>query len=126
MSNPHQDWNTVIIHGKNIVSKNKKTTKKPKSKVNSNTTNDKNMRKLDDEQDSFKHERVSKKVTTAIMQGRMAKKLTQANLAAALSLKVDIIRSYESGKAIPNNLILTKMQKILGVKLTGLNKGTKK
>ena len=68
----------------------------------------------------------TKKVTTAIMQGRMAKKLTQANLAAALSLKVDIIRSYESGKAIPNNLILTKMQKILGVKLTGLNKGTKK
>jgi len=61
------------------------------------------MRKLDSEQETFRHEKVSKEVKTAIMQARTAKKLTQAQLAQQLNQKLDVVQSYESGKAIPNN-----------------------
>ena len=34
--------------------------------------------------------------------------------------KPQIIQEYESGKAIPNQQILAKLERILGVKLRGL------
>jgi len=83
----------------------------------------------------------------AIMQARMDKKLTQAQLAqvplshsltskltlnfsSGLALnffpllqvineKPQIIQEYESGKAIPNQQIIGKLERALGVKLRG-------
>ena len=54
------------------------------------------------------------------MQGRLAKKMTQAQLAQQINEKQQIIQEYESGKAIPNQQILSKLERILGVKLRGL------
>lgn len=44
----------------------------------------------------------------------------QAQLAQQINEKPQIIQEYESGKAIPNQQILSKMERILGVKLRGL------
>jgi putative transcription factor len=33
--------------------------------------------------------------------------------------KPQVIQEYESGKAIPNNQIITKLERVLGVKLRG-------
>ena len=54
------------------------------------------------------------------MQGRLAKKMTQAQVAQMINEKPQIIQEYESGKAIPNQQILAKLERILGVKLRGL------
>ena len=54
-----------------------------------------------------------------IMQARTAKKMTQAQLGQAINEKPQTVQEYESGKAIPNNQILAKMERALGVKLRG-------
>jgi putative transcription factor len=78
------------------------------------------MGKLENETDELQHKKVNTEVKKAIMQGRLAKKLTQAQLAQQINEKPQIIQEYESGKAIPDQKILSKMERILGVKLRGL------
>ena len=78
------------------------------------------MGKLENESEELSHKRVGDAVKKAIMQGRLAKKLTQAQLAQQINEKPQIIQEYESGKAIPNQQVLSKLERILGVKLRGL------
>ena len=53
------------------------------------------------------------------MQGRLAEKLTQAQLAQQINERPQVVQEYESGKAIPNQQILAKLERVLGVKLRG-------
>ncbi|PWA42663.1 multiprotein bridging factor 1A [Artemisia annua] len=78
-----------------------------------------NTRKLDEETENLTHEKVPSELKKAIMQGRTDKKLTQAQLAQMINEKPQIIQEYESGKAIPNQQIITKLERALGVKLRG-------
>ncbi len=73
-------------------------------------------RKLE-ETEELKHQKVDKSLSKAIMQARMAKKMTQKELATAINEKPQVIGEYESGKAIPNGAIIVKMERKLGVKL---------
>ena len=57
-----------------------------------------------------------------IQQARMAKSLTQKQLATLINEKPNVVAEYEQGKAIPNNQILGKLERKLGVKLRGLKK----
>jgi putative transcription factor len=52
------------------------------------------------------------------MQARLAKKMTQAQLAQAINEKPQVIQEYESGKAIPNGAILNKLSRALGTTLS--------
>lgn len=65
------------------------------------------------------NERVPTELKKAIMQARMDKKLTQAQLAQLINEKPQIIQEYESGKAIPNQQIIGKLERALGAKLRG-------
>lgn len=78
-----------------------------------------NTKKLDDETEVLAHERISGELKKNIMQARLDKKLTQAQLAQQINEKPQIIQEYESGKAIPNNQIIGKLERVLGVKLRG-------
>lgn len=51
------------------------------------------------------------------MQARMAKKMTQKDLATAINEKPQVVAEYESGKAIPNPQIIAKLERSLGTKL---------
>jgi putative transcription factor len=55
----------------------------------------------------------------AIQTARMEKQLTQKDLAQKTNEKPSVIQDYESGKAVPNPQILSKFERILGVKLRG-------
>ena len=57
-----------------------------------------------------------------IQQARMAKSLTQKQLATLINEKPNVIAEYEQGKAIPNHQILGKLERKLGVKLRGKKK----
>jgi putative transcription factor len=60
---------------------------------------------------------VSSELKKQIQQARLAKGLTQAQVAQAINEKPQVINEYESGKAIPNPQILSKLSRVLGVKL---------
>ncbi|KAL6543322.1 Multiprotein-bridging factor 1a [Orobanche hederae] len=64
-------------------------------------------------------EKVPTELKKAIMQARMDKKLTQAQLAKMINEKPQVIQEYECGKAIPNQQIICKLEKALGAKLRG-------
>lgn len=53
----------------------------------------------------------------AITQARLARKLTQADLARLINERPQIIQEYESGRAIPNPAIMLKLDKALGTHL---------
>ena len=72
-----------------------------------------NAKKLDLEEETFKLPKVTLSMSKRIAQARCEKKLTQKELANILSLPSKIIQNYEAGKAIPNAVILNKIEKAL-------------
>ena len=75
-----------------------------------------NARKIE-ESEELKHNKVDRNLSKAIQQARMAKKMTQKELATKMNEKPQVVGEYENGKAIPNGQIISKMERILGVKL---------
>jgi len=73
-------------------------------------------RKLE-ESEELKHAKVDKSLSKAIMQARMAKKMTQKELATAINEKPQVVAEYENGKAIPNGQIIVKIERKLACKL---------
>ena len=61
--------------------------------------------------------KVDKSLSKAIQQARMAKKMTQKELATKINEKPQVIGEYENGKAIPNGQIIVKIERALGCKL---------
>jgi len=70
-----------------------------------------------------KIETVSLSVGKLIMKGRNDKGMTQKDLATRINEKPQVINDYEAGRAIPNNQILSKIERAVGLKLRGDNKG---
>lgn len=58
-------------------------------------------------------------VSRAIQQGRQAKGISQKDLATKINEKPQIVNDYEAGRGIPNNIILGKMERVIGIKLRG-------
>lgn len=52
---------------------------------------------------------------------RLAKEpaMTQKDLATRVNEKPSVINDYESGRAVPNQQVLAKLERALGVKLRG-------
>lgn len=76
-----------------------------------------NLSKLDAETDVLSHATVSLSLSMSIQKARIAKKWSQAQLAQAINEKPAVINQYESGKALPNNQIISKIERALGTKL---------
>uniref|UniRef100_A0A7S0KTA1 HTH cro/C1-type domain-containing protein n=1 Tax=Micromonas pusilla TaxID=38833 RepID=A0A7S0KTA1_MICPS len=126
-----QDWNQVVLTkkrptgGMNGVPKSADAARRMGMQVQTVKKqgagyNAQRMGKLENETEELSHAKVGGGVKKAIMQGRLAKKMTQAQVAQMINEKPQIIQEYESGKAIPNQQILAKLERILGVKLRGL------
>jgi len=98
MGDHWQDWTPVVI-------------KKTEVKITPKPTKPKEL----DEIGKVQH--TTLELRKQIQEARMAKKLSQAQLAQQINEKPNIIQAYESGKAIPNPQILQKLRRILGVKL---------
>eukprot|EP00069_Balaena_mysticetus_P000866 bmy_14825T0 len=74
----------------------------------------KNTAKLDRETEELHHDRVTLEVGKVIQQGRQSKGLTQKDLATKINEKPQVIADYESGRAIPNNQVLGKIERAIG------------
>lgn len=74
-------------------------------------------KKLEEATDVGKIAKVDKSLSKAIMQARTAKQMSQKDLATAINEKPQVVAQYESGKAIPNPQVISKLERKLGVKL---------
>lgn len=103
----HQDWNTVIL---------RKEQKKsgPSTQKQAGTSE---FRKLNDSSEAYHHNTVSSSLKSSIVAARIANKMTQMQLATAINERVQVVQEYENGKAIPKQNILSKMSRVLGVRL---------
>ena len=112
----HQDWNPVNIGGSTARSKvtSNKRTVLTSIKIDPNAS--KNS-KIDNETTTFKIQKSGQELGKAIINARVAKKLSQKDLAIRINEKPQIIQQYESGKAIPNPQIINKLERNLGTKL---------
>jgi len=83
--------------------------------TNSESINKK--KKLDENNDADKHCTISKMQSRLIIDARTAKKWKQKDLARNINVPVKVVNDYECCKAIPDNKILSKLEKILNIKL---------
>ncbi|KAK9833786.1 hypothetical protein WJX74_005786 [Apatococcus lobatus] len=136
-----QDWDPVIIRKKaptagqaqtsQAVNQARRaggeveTVKKFSAGKNAATSAGKDAAKLDRETEELHHDRVPSELKKTIQSARLAKKMTQADLAQGINEKPQIIQEYESGKAIPNPQVLGKLSRILGVQLSAKGKKPK-
>ncbi len=74
--------------------------------------------KLDAETEVFEHKHLSHEFKVTLMQNRVDKKLTQAQLASMINEKANVVADYESGKVVPNPETVQRLSKALGVKLS--------
>jgi putative transcription factor len=129
-----QDWETVVIRKKQPAKPKDndealrvarqtgakvETVKKVNAGKNANHSGPQNAWKLDAETEELAVPKISHNVAMRIQQARLAKGWTQKDLAVQIAEKTPIVNEYESGRAVPNNQILGKMEKALGVKLRG-------
>lgn len=101
----HQDWKPVVLNSASDA--NKKAINKDKAVANSQYTPN---------PESFKLEAPTNLAST-ISNARTARGKTQKVLANELGMSSQIIARWESGKEIPDNAQIAKIEKHLGVKL---------
>ncbi|XP_077070036.1 endothelial differentiation-related factor 1 homolog [Siphateles boraxobius] len=99
------------------------TTKKWSAGQNKQHLVTKNTAKLDHETEELHHQRVPLEVGKVIQKGRQDQGLTQKDLATKISEKPQVIADYECGKAIPNNQVMGKIERAIGLKLRGKDIG---
>jgi len=83
----------------------------------------KNTAKLDRETEELKHDKIPLDLGRLIQQGRQAKGWSQKDLATKVNEKPQVINDYEAGRGIPNQVVIGKIEKAIGVKLRGKDRG---
>ncbi|XP_003396800.1 endothelial differentiation-related factor 1 homolog [Bombus vosnesenskii] len=83
----------------------------------------KNTAKLDRETEELKHDKIPLDLGKLIQQGRQSKGLSQKDLATKVNEKAQVINDYEAGRGIPNQMVIGKIEKVLGIKLRGKDRG---
>ncbi|KAJ9586067.1 hypothetical protein L9F63_020264 [Diploptera punctata] len=83
----------------------------------------KNTAKLDRETEELKHEKVSLDLGRLIQQGRQSRGWSQKELATKVNEKPQVINDYEAGRGIPNQVVIGKIEKAIGLKLRGKDRG---
>jgi putative transcription factor len=86
-------------------------------------TDHRKLAKIDRDDEVAPPVRVDVSVGKAMQQARLLKGITQKELAQLVNEKPQVVNEYESGKAILNQNILTKLERVLGTKLRGKNIG---
>ena len=115
----HQDWSPVTIGPK----KDNESTNIPVTlkggQTNKQTKSTTNFSKIEEKManDTFELPKVSTQLKQQIQQLRQEKNLTQKQLAQKCNLTESVIKSYESGTAIPTQSDIDKISKALGAKL---------
>ena len=103
MSNlSHQDWDPVVFKKPSTQTKNGTQTN-----PTSNTKND----------DNINIRLIDQELKIALQSARINNKLTQKQVATSMNVKPSTIMNYETGKAIPDNQFISKLERYYKTKL---------
>ena len=116
----HQDWNPVVFNNTKHTSTEKKTVCAPH--ISANKTAQK-VEQLVESDAKLTIKTMNSCAVKAIIKSRCALKFSQKDLATKCCITESIIRNIEQGKEAHNPQLLTKIQKVLCVKLLGDNIG---
>lgn len=131
------EWDSVTVLKKRAPPTNKKkelskaiqsgeqveVEKKYSAAKNRHQSTSLNTARLDAETEKLSHNKVGLDVGRLIQQARANKNWKREEFAAKICEKALVVTDYENGSAIPNNQILSKMERALGIKLRGKDKG---
>lgn len=113
---------TIILHKKFNDKENKKDKiRKGEYTVEKKKNYNNSLKNLDEDTGEYKAPIINKKICAVIQKARLNKNLTQKTLAQKINIQVSQLNDFESGKKKPDNAILGKLERILGVKLRGNN-----
>ena len=101
----HQDWTPTIINGKST-----------KERVAAKKEKQEKQAAYVPPPETIKIEAVSN-LGSLICQARTTKGIKQKDLATRLPISVSILSRWETGKEIPTNIDIAKIEKILAIKL---------
>lgn len=141
------DWNSVTKIGKNVSGGGARATvARSQSEINAarrsgalistdkkyvtgNKTSDPNgqrLTKIDRENEVAPPPKIDASVGKAMAKARGEKTppMTQKDLATKVNEKPSVINDYESGRAVPSQQVLAKLERALGVKLRGKEIGS--
>lgn len=120
----NRDWEPIILNSEKKNSQgtaaNKNTVKKQNNSSNKQHKNPDNLRKITEMEGAQQISTISKTVALKISQTRTQLGWTQKQLAMKINEPQFVIADYESGKAIPSNQILGKLEKHLKIRLRGI------
>jgi len=112
----HQDWKEVKFSGAKSSTNENKMIKKQKGGLDSKTRLENSIDY--DEEGSMAQKKVTMDFRIALQKARLAKKMSQADLAKRCCIPAKRVNEYESGKAVPNQNEINKLRKVLGVNLS--------
>ncbi|OHS98793.1 Multiprotein-bridging factor 1 [Tritrichomonas foetus] len=72
------------------------------------------MNEIDNNTECFEVQRSGMDLANRMKTLRSQKEMTQKDLAHRASVKIDIVRDYENGKAIPDPKIIARFEQVLG------------
>ncbi|EAN97608.1 putative multiprotein-bridging factor 1 [Trypanosoma cruzi] len=82
-----------------------------------------NAKRIDEDNETLKLKRIDNNLRINIQKARQAKGWTQQDLARNIAERAGVVTEYENGKAVPEERVLVKMEKALGVHLRGVKAG---
>ena len=108
----HQDWTTVVLKKKSDKKNNQS------NQNNQNNQSNQNNFKKQDNDDKIQIKKVSKQnMARQIVDGRVAKKMTQLNLAQQSCIDIKMIKEIENASCVYNSDHINKISKVLGIKI---------
>ena len=116
----HQDWNPVVFNSTKHTSNEKKTVGTPYISANKIAQK---VEQIVEGDAKLSIKTMNSCAVKAIIKHRCALKLSQKELATKCCIAESVIRNIEQGKEAHNPQLLTKIQKVLAVKLLGDNIG---
>ena len=114
----HQDWTPISIYNPSKKPIHKKIVEK------SDTSIQDNLRKLDNDTETFSLPYIPTPLSKEITSARVSKKLTQKDISVKLNLPHVVYTDIENGKAIYNGQTkqnIVKIEKVLGIKFVNKN-----
>jgi ribosome-binding protein aMBF1 (putative translation factor) len=83
-------------------------------KKNNSNPEYQHLKKIENEEETFKHATVSLSLSKQIAQARNNAKMTQKELDQRLNLPANTVKQYEQGSIIPNKVVINNIKKVLG------------
>tara|TARA_Y100000813_G_C23995517_1_gene273287 strand:+ start:273 stop:641 length:369 start_codon:yes stop_codon:yes gene_type:complete len=116
LENASQDWSPMVL-SKSGQQRRAENTEQQRN-MSKQSSSDANAKKLDKATEAGKIEMLPRGISTQLLAGRVAKKMSQKDLATQLNIPVKTIQEIETHKYKRDMALAQRMAKKLGIVLT--------